>query len=148
MVFAYRGEDFETDVRHECAHALLNASLPMVPLWLDEGLAEYFEVVPGRRTSGSPHLTMIKWNARLGRVPSLESLEQLHELSDMTSTHYRSAWAWIHFMLHGPEPARQELIRYLADIRDFIPPGQLSHRLHRRMPDLEQQFAKHFKNWE
>ena len=31
---SYRGKDFETDVRHECTHALLNASLPMVPLWL------------------------------------------------------------------------------------------------------------------
>jgi hypothetical protein len=51
-------------------------------------------------------------------------------------------------MLHGPEPARKELIRYLADIRDFIPPGQLSHRLRQRLPNLEQQFAEHFKAWE
>ncbi|MCH5377965.1 MAG: hypothetical protein JJ992_28745, partial [Planctomycetes bacterium] len=34
MVFAYRGDDFEIDLRHECTHALLNAALPMVPLWL------------------------------------------------------------------------------------------------------------------
>ena len=40
MVFAYRSKEFAVDVRHECTHALLHASLPMVPLWLDEGLAE------------------------------------------------------------------------------------------------------------
>ena len=43
MVFAYQSPDFETDVRHESTHALLHAALPVVPLWLDEGLAEYFE---------------------------------------------------------------------------------------------------------
>jgi hypothetical protein len=54
MVFAYRGEDFETDLRHECTHALLNAALPVVPLWLDEGLAEYFEVLPQSAIARKP----------------------------------------------------------------------------------------------
>lgn len=147
MVFAYRGQDFETDVRHECAHALLNASLPMVPLWLDEGLAEYYEVAPEDRSSGSPHQAMIKWNAKLGHVPDLEKLEQIRKLSEMNSGHYRNAWAWVHFMLHGPESARQELRAYLADIAEFTPPGQLSRRLRIRLPDLEQQFLEHFKTW-
>mgnify|MGYP001033730598 CR=1 FL=1 len=41
MVFAYEGYEFEVDLRHECTHALLNAALPVTPLWLDEGLAEF-----------------------------------------------------------------------------------------------------------
>ena len=48
MVFACQGTDFEIDVRHESTHALLHAWLPSVPLWLDEGLAEYFEVAARR----------------------------------------------------------------------------------------------------
>ena len=48
-VFAYKGEQFEMDLRHECTHALLHAALPQVPLWLDEGLAVYFQL-PGGAT--------------------------------------------------------------------------------------------------
>ena len=43
-VFAFRSPQFEIDLRHECTHALLHASLKNVPLWLDEGLAGYFEL--------------------------------------------------------------------------------------------------------
>lgn len=147
MVFAYRGDDFETDVRHECTHALLNASLPMVPLWLDEGLAEYFEVPASKRAYESPHMTSVKLGVRLAQVPKLGGLEQLSNLSQMSSSKYRHAWAWVHFMLHGPQEAREVLSRYLADIQALTPPGQLSRRLRHRMPNLEQRFAEHFKGW-
>ncbi|GIT30210.1 MAG: hypothetical protein Ct9H300mP1_22560 [Planctomycetaceae bacterium] len=36
---------FPEDLRHEFTHGVLHSSLKRVPLWLDEGLAEYFEVV-------------------------------------------------------------------------------------------------------
>ena len=62
MLFAYRNRDLLTDVRHEATHAILHASLPMVPLWLDEGLAEYFEVERSQRSFGSPHLNSIQWS--------------------------------------------------------------------------------------
>lgn len=147
MVFAYRGEDFETDLRHECAHALLNAALPMVPLWLDEGLAEYFEVPARLRQRGSPHHRSVAWAARLGRVPRIEELEGMANLDQMGRTQYRHAWAWTHFMLHGPPEAREELVRYLADIQALTPPGRLSRRLRHRIPDLERAFADHFRGW-
>jgi hypothetical protein len=147
MVFVYRGEDFEIDVRHECAHAILNAALPMVPLWLDEGLAEYFEIPAEQRRHGSPHQRALRWGARVGQVPRIEDLEQRSDLSEMGRSQYRSAWAWVHFMLHGPPAAREELRRYLQDIQALTPPGQLSRRLRARMPDLERQFAEHFRQW-
>ena len=53
-LYAYRHADLAVDLRHECTHAMLHASLPYVPLWLDEGLAEYFEATarrPGVRPS-------------------------------------------------------------------------------------------------
>ena len=55
-VYAYSNPDLPIDLRHECTHALLHASLPMVPLWLDEGLAEYFEVPASDRAYGNPHM--------------------------------------------------------------------------------------------
>jgi len=146
MVFAYQSNEFAVDARHECTHALLHASLPMVPLWLDEGLAEYFEVPSESRADAHPHLKRITWRVRFGQVPKLPQLEALAELSQMTQTHYQQSWAWVHFMLHGPPEAGEELRHYLADIAARTPPGKLSERLERRLPDLESQFRDHFLN--
>ncbi len=147
MVFVYRGENFAVDLRHECTHAILNAALPVVPLWLDEGLAEYFEVPAQRRRHGSPHLRSVRLAAWVGKVPRLEDLERLSEMSEMGRSEYRNAWAWVHFLLHGPPAARAELRNYLADIQALTPPGQLSQRLRARLPDVERHFAEHFRNW-
>ena len=147
MVFAYRTSEFEIDVRHEGTHALLHADLAMVPLWLDEGLAEYFEVPYDERAFYHPHLRNVKWSVRLGQVPRIERLEQLHTLEQMGPREYGQAWAWVHFMLHGSPIAQEELVRYLADIRAHTPPGQLSERLNRRLPDLNQKFVEHFRQW-
>lgn len=147
MVFAYLSSDFETDVRHESTHALLHASLPVVPLWLDEGLAEYFEVPASERAHNNRNLSMVTWAARFGQTPDLAALERIGSLSDMGSTQYRHAWAWVHFMLHGPAEAHDELVSYLAAIHSFAPPGVLSERLQERIPDLNERFREHFRNW-
>jgi hypothetical protein len=149
QVFAFRSADFEIDVRHEATHAVLHADLPMVPLWLDEGLAEYFEVPYSARAYEHPHFKAVKFFAhtRIGKVPDLDHLEQLRDLSQMGASEYRQAWAWVHFMLHGSSVAHDELLRFLSDIRAQTPPGPLSQRLRRRIPDLEQSFAEHFRQW-
>jgi hypothetical protein len=146
-VYVYRGKELETNLRHESTHALLHGALPMVPLWLDEGLAEYFEVPAVQRASANPHLKALKWNLRLGMAPHLVPLEKKRDISEMNATDYRYAWAWVHFMLHGPSAARQELTAYLADIQNHTPPGQLSERLERRLPGVEDRLVQHFKKW-
>ncbi len=147
MVFAFLNNDFETDVRHESTHALLHASLPVVPLWLDEGLAEYFEVPGSERAHNNSHLSTVTWAARFGQTPDLGELERIESLSKMGATQYRHAWAWVHFMLLGPAEAHEELISYLAAIQSFTPPGVLSDRLRQRIPDLDERFREHFRNW-
>ena len=82
-----------------------------------------------------------------GRIPKLVQIEAKRELSEMSSTDYRHAWAWTHFMLHGPPEAHEELLKFLADIRASNPPGKLSDRLERRIPGVDKRIADHFKNW-
>lgn len=147
MVFAFLNNEFETDVRHESTHALLHATLPVVPLWLDEGLAEYFEIPASERAHDSPHLSKVTWAARFGQTPDLAELERVGSLSNMGATQYRHAWAWVHFMLHGPAEAHDELVSYLAAIQSHSPPGILSDRLRQRIPDLDERFREHFRNW-
>ena len=147
MVFAFRSSELAVDLRHECTHALLHARLAMVPLWLDEGIAEYFEVAPDQRAFGSPHLSPIQWKLRFGQMPSIERLERLADLSQMGRAEYRDAWAWTHFLLHGPESARNELVHFLRDIQMRNPPGQLSRRLQGKVPQLSDSFRQHYRDW-
>jgi len=145
MVFAFEGSDFEIDVRHESTHALLHAWLPSVPLWLDEGLAEYFEVPRDKRAAGNPHLETVRAQVAGGQLPPLADLEALTDLGDMGVSEYRDAWAWVHFLLHGPREVREEFIRYLGELETGGDPGPLSERLRRRLPDLDRQVAEHFR---
>lgn len=145
MVFAYRGEDFGLDVRHESTHALLHAWLKNVPLWLDEGLAEYFEVPHEQRAGQNPHLAAVRAMIRIGELPRLEALEEMTGIDDMGRDEYRDAWAWVHFAVHGPPEANEELLRYLADLEGGGEVGPLSQRLRRRMPDLNRRVGEHFR---
>ena len=146
-VYAFWQPELAVDIRHECTHALLHSNLSMVPLWLDEGLAEYFEMPEPRRAFEHPHLSKLRWNLRFGMIRDVESLEGCREINDMGGVEYRFAWAWVHFMLHGPLPAHRVLVHYLRDIHRGDPPGLLSQRLRTAIPDLDAQLIAHFKNW-
>ena len=147
QIFVYRSSHFQTDLRHEAAHAVLHAALPYLPLWLDEGLAEYFEVPASDRANGHPHLRSLRWAIRFGRRPQLEALDKKQDHSDMTRNDYRDAWACVHFLLHHSEQTKQVLIEYLNDINRGAPPGEFSKRLLDRIPEMNALQLEHFKNW-
>lgn len=147
-VYAYRHDQLDVDLRHECTHALLHANLPTVPLWLDEGLAEYFEVPESKRAFEHPNFGSLRWNMRLGMIRSIAELDERQDLAQMDTVDYRYSWAWVHFMLHGPDAAHAVLVDYLADIHRGAPASQLSDRLGKSMPDATDRLALHFKNWE
>ena len=144
MVYAYRGQQFAIDLRHETTHALLHAELTEVPLWLDEGLAEYFEIPRGERITGHQHLGEIQQRLRQVGVPRLEALEQLDDVTAMDRDSYIDAWAWVHFLHHGPPAATAELVAYIRELKQQRPATRLSSRLRRAVPQLEHAFAAHF----
>ena len=146
-VYVYRRWGFENDLRHECTHAVLHNSLAYVPLWIDEGLAEYFEVPSHQRTSGNPHLAELKRRAFFGWKPNLVRLEALGSLAEMDAADYRESWAWAHFLLNGPQPVRQVLSDYLYDIRVGNIAGALSDRLFAEFPDAEARLIAHIRGW-
>lgn len=144
-VYAYRHGEMDIDVRHETTHALLHTALPYVPLWLDEGFAEYFEVAPNQREKQNPHRGELKMAIRFGWRPGLERLEAKRNLLDMDKNDYRDSWGIIHFILHGPPAAREALAAYFAEVQSGKAPAPLSQHLRRRIPNLEQQIVDHLK---
>ncbi|HMP07648.1 MAG TPA: hypothetical protein PJ982_14960, partial [Lacipirellulaceae bacterium] len=146
-VYAYRHGELPVDLRHECTHALLHANLPTVPLWLDEGLAEYFEMPLSQRAFDHPHLAAVRWNLRLGMVRTLPALEAAAELSQMGAVEYCFAWAWVHFMLHGPVAAHRELVRFVTGLQHGVDASPLSNRLVQAIPEMDLRMMQHFSRW-
>ncbi len=146
-VYVYRHWGFEKDVRHECTHAVLHNALPYVPLWIDEGFAEYFEVPRSDRNRGNPHLSELKRRVYFGWQPDLQKLETLGSLQDMDADDYRDSWAVVHFLLHGPQEVRQILADYLYDIQAGNLAGKLSDRLNARVPNFDAHVTAHIRHW-
>ncbi len=146
-VFAYVSPEFDIDLRHEATHALLHARLPMVPLWLDEGLAEYFEVAATARAREHPYLKAVRRRTNWQRPPSLERLESFTHIGQMGPDEYRDAWSWVHFMLHGPPEAQQALRHYFAQVARHEPPTPLSVALANCFESPQRAYAGHFRSW-
>ena len=145
-VFAHVGPSFEVDLRHEATHAMLHGSLPMVPLWLDEGLAEYFEVRRDQRHNRSDYVARMRSRSRSWmRAPSLKRLESLKKLEQMGEREYCEAWAWVHFMIHGPPAARTALLGYFGELQQHSVPRPLSERLANDVPDYPKRLQQHFR---
>ncbi len=114
-VFAYSGEYVVEDLRHEVTHGYLHSIAPKIPLWLDEGLAEYFETADHRNP---PHIEQL--TSRLmqgGWRPNLARLESLTAVGDMEQIDYAESWAWVHFLLNTSEARVNLLQAHLRAIR-------------------------------
>lgn len=143
-VYSFQSPRVREDLRHEFTHGLLHASLNTVPLWLDEGLAEYFEVAG--EGVGTPHREHVEYlqNARAGGWnPSLYQLETLSDFRRMTQRDYAESWGWVHYMLDGNPSARQLLIDYVASLRDTSAPGQLMPMLEQTIPTYHGEMQAH-----
>jgi hypothetical protein len=131
-IYTWMGDHIATDLRHELTHALLRGALKDVPIWLDEGLAGYFELTPGQQGVNPQHLdTLLHTPFR----PDLARLEKLKQVSE--------AWAWVHLMLRSGPGAKRVLHQYLQALRADPNPGPLLPRLREVVPDPEQALVDH-----
>jgi hypothetical protein len=139
MVLTYRGDNLAVDLRHETTHALLHQYVENLPLWLDEGLAEYFEEPVDRRRDHHAHLSALREPGAIDDLPSLTQIEAKSDLSELALRDYQAAWAWTHYLLHGPLVLRAELRAYLADSAEDRSKRSLRNRLLRLDPQIERQ---------
>ncbi len=144
MLFTYWHDEIATDLRHEATHALLHQTAAQWPLWLDEGLAEYFEVARESRYGGCSYLKEVVHRADRGLVPSLKELEQITDQSAFADSHYRDSWAWIHLLLHRRPDTRQLLTDYMTRAYRKTPQPPLHRQLAEIMDDPYSEFRSHF----
>lgn len=140
-VYTFWGDRIQEDLRHEYTHGLLHASLKNVPLWIDEGLAEYFEVSgPWPGTVNVDYAQRLAASLANGWRPDMKRLERLDEFAQMQRIDYQEAWSWAHYMLHSTPEAKQALLSYLADLQTTAHPRPLSDRLEEVDPHVASRF--------
>lgn len=147
QIYVWRSRSLITDLRHELTHALLHQHLMFLPLWIDEGLAEYFEEPAARRLQ-SARLGAVRWKARVGWTPSLNQLEAIPAAAEMTEDDYRDSWAWVCFLMQESPETRQLLADYLQVIARGEAPGAFSHFLQVRAPGTKNRLNSYFRKFQ
>lgn len=140
MVYTFKGDFVRQDLRHELTHAMLHSVLKDVPLWLDEGLAEFYELPPEADGLNLKHLTDLR---QIAYRTDLARLEKLGQVSQMNQSEYREAWAWVHLMLRGDPKGKAVLLGYLKLMRTTSSPGQLQPLLKPVYADPSKALADH-----
>jgi hypothetical protein len=129
-VFAAWQDRIAEDLRHETTHGYVHAVVPAIPLWLDEGAAEYFETPRSDQGLHRGHVAHLAGRLLEGTWrPDLGRLEALAAAGEMSQDHYAESWCWVHWLLRTT-PARKKILQdYLADVRRDPATPPLSMRL-------------------
>lgn len=115
VVYTYSSPRLEEDLRHEATHALLRGAFGDLPLWLDEGLAEYFETDLAQLDAEHDRVVHFAEDLSGGWSPSLPRLEALTDIRQMTPRDYREAWAWVHLLLNSSTAEKTILLTSLSE---------------------------------
>jgi hypothetical protein len=129
---------------HQFAHAVINRDLPM---WADEGLAEYFGeglfTGDGFVTGLIPQSRFIRVQKMLVEArakPLAEFLAITREQwnAKIEMDHYDQAWSFVHFLAHGEDGRLQKAFtNYMRDVSRGEDTGKCYNRYLKTIPNLE-----------
>jgi hypothetical protein len=118
-------------VFHEYAHLIVSNVMSNPPIWLNEGLAEFystFRLMDGGRRAQlglaiGEHLQLLR---NVDRVPLPELLKvdaqsPLYNEAARASVFYAESWALTHMILNGQPSRVGELAAYLRSVGDGVP---------------------------
>jgi hypothetical protein len=135
-VFAQWGDRVAEDLRHEITHGYLHSTVPNVPLWLDEGLAKFYESPRNDRGLNRSYVNLLaqRMNGEHWR-PDLKRLENIDPGKDLSLNDYSESWAWVYFMLETRPEYAAALRAYVYDLRRDGVPASFYQRLTAAIPD-------------
>lgn len=125
---AFEQPDMWRTLAHEGFHQFLGYELGLqVPIWLNEGMAQYFEtsdVVNGRLRPGlvsKAKLRSAQYLIRTGRAPALAELIQMDRRTFYANARvaYPTSWAMVYYLLNrdGSSYRSSNFRRYLQDLK-------------------------------
>jgi hypothetical protein len=125
-IFAVATPELILNLRHEFVHVLLNTSHENLPIWLDEGLAEYYELKDGEQQE---FRKLLARQNRLFWRPGIGRLERLKTMSQMGLVEYAEGWSWVHLLMEGSKASRRVIPEYLSNLRKGALSPSISDRV-------------------
>ncbi|MDX1383617.1 MAG: DUF1570 domain-containing protein [Thermoanaerobaculia bacterium] len=112
-------------VYHEYLHAFADANFPGVPLWFNEGLAEYYSTfrIQGRKAQiGKPRWEHLEWlrknpNVDLRSLLEVTTRSPLYNETSRAGAFYAQSWAVVHYLFAAPE-RRAGVAAFLGRVAD------------------------------
>ncbi|MCH2182600.1 MAG: DUF1570 domain-containing protein [Mariniblastus sp.] len=145
-VIAHWGPHVGVDLRHEVTHGYLHSVVPNLPLWLDEGIAEYFETPRGKQGVNYPHVYLLSKKFRQGKwQPDLQQLERSRRPADFSQLQYAESWLWIHFLIESNSGNREMLQKQLKRLRMTGQAPDMSYVLDKADPHADAHLLEHLK---
>ncbi|MCG8455373.1 MAG: tetratricopeptide repeat protein, partial [Holophagales bacterium] len=124
--------DAFTVIYHEYVHFLVTHNFPRVPLWFNEGLAEYystFAIDGDRAYLGEPVERHRRYLAREGDF-SLDELIEADTRSDayhdpdQVGRFYALSWALVHYLMSGGGEEIERMADYFVRLDEGEPPAR------------------------
>jgi len=144
-------ETLTSVVYHELTHYFLGRGLRSRPIWLNEGLAEYFSTAEIRNEEialgalSMDRLQLLKTSSMLTLKEffAVETSSPYYNESSKASVFYAQAWAFMHFLMHGEyaNPFKKYLRALQTGDADLLQFLNVSER------DLEVHFQNYLKTF-
>jgi tetratricopeptide (TPR) repeat protein len=104
---------------HEYTHALLHLNFTGLPLWLDEGLAEFYgnselgEKESRVGTIDNTHLYILGQHKLLPieTLLNVEHSSPFYNEADRASVFYAESWALVHYLMLDPDARQRQLLK-------------------------------------
>lgn len=116
---------------HEYAHLVIGNVMPRVPVWLNEGLAEFYSTFKlmndGRRAQiGVPipeHLRLLNSSGRmlLSDLLKVDQHSPYYNEGARATVFYAESWALTHLILNGQPGRANELAAYVRSVNAGVP---------------------------
>jgi tetratricopeptide (TPR) repeat protein len=115
---------FERVLFHEYVHLVLSLSARRLPLWLEEGLSEYYAGTRLGEREAEVGVPDPRHRALLQQVPllSFEELVSAQDAGQTASLFYARSWALVHYLLAEAQTGRIRLGRYLSRYEEGADP--------------------------
>jgi hypothetical protein len=111
---------------HEYAHLVFSNVAPNQPVWLGEGLAEYYATFELRRDGRQAiigrqidaHLQKLRQGRLLplNELVAVERDSQLYHEGNRRTLLYAQSWALVHYLLRGTPPRGDRLLAYMEAV--------------------------------
>jgi len=106
---------------HEYIHVHVNESIPAAPLWLNEGLAEFYgslQFTSGEAVLGTPltyYLRLLRQQEPLPLTTlfSIGTSSEHYNEADKTGIFYGESWALVHYLMLSDRGTQEQFKRFL-----------------------------------